>query len=69
MKREDLETARKNALRFIATADEALEKSFVYHRPNGNHKGFWSTDSHQYTAAAKRASMDLTRALAKVRKP
>lgn len=67
MKQEDLIKAKKEALRFIEAADEALDKSFYWHEFANSAGGFVCTKNHQYTAAAKRASMDLTRALVKVR--
>lgn len=68
MNSKDLKRAKKEAKRFIKAANEALEKSFYYRPPTEHHNGFETEQNHQHLAAAKRASMDLTRALVKVRK-
>lgn len=67
MKLADIETAEDEANRFlerIAAAKEAFE--FV---PFTNREGgFYAVRDTKATAALRRASMDLTRALAQVRK-
>ena len=64
---DKLKSAISEAKRFIERAERA-ERGFVWidsvHFPAG---GYWRNNAT--TAAAKRASMDLTRALADMRRP
>ena len=57
----DLEQAKNEAYRFISSADDAID------RLNADKWAYIS--GCKEVAAAKRASMDLSRALAEVRKP
>jgi hypothetical protein len=74
MNRDKIDQAKADALRFLARVDE-LERCAGWSRytATGNeatstpHPDDWFKWG-QYTAAVKRASMDLTRSLANVRK-
>jgi hypothetical protein len=65
MKRYTIDDAKAAAERFIATVDAMIERegSDDYFRRHRAHGGF------KETAAVRRASLDLTRALAEMRKP
>lgn len=66
---EKLLTAITEAERFLARAKTA-NAGFYWREVSGlRHGGFWAHEHAPDTAAAKRASMDLTRALADLRKP
>jgi len=56
--------AREEALRFVARVDE-LEVRYRSHE----HPQYLSISGSKEASAAKRASLDLTRALADMRKP
>lgn len=66
MNHEALKTAIAEAKRFLDRAERA-ERGFG---PNPYHESApWANHDTTATAAAKRASMDLTRALADLRRP
>lgn len=69
MTRDQIDAAEQEAQRFlerITAARDALEfRSFN----KGVTGGYWSNNDTRATAALKRASMDLTRALADLRRP
>lgn len=69
MNHEALQTAIAEAKRFLERAEKA-ERGFEW-RENArlSSGGYWRNDDTTATAAAKRASMDLTRALADLRRP
>lgn len=64
---ENIKRAQAEAKRFLTYAKDVLE--------NGTHESTWQGKITQYldhgkrTGALRRASMDLTRALAEMRKP
>ena len=58
MTRDQINTAMAEARRFIKRADEAVKSMDEYSEITGN----------KHTGACKRASMDLTRALADMRR-
>lgn len=70
MKLADIETAEAEAKRFLSRV-KAAKAAFVFHKYNANIRegGYHSNEDQKATAALRRASMDLTRALAQVRKP
>ncbi|BEV00107.1 hypothetical protein [Novosphingobium olei] len=59
---EDIKTAEAEANRFLERV-EAAKAAFK------NHNGHWWNHDTTATAALRRASMDLTRALAQLRRP
>lgn len=69
---EKIDAAIREAKRFIDRAQKA-KKAFRYHGYSSAScnvgGGYWSNENTVDTAAARRASMDLTRALADMRKP
>lgn len=68
MNRDKLNTAIAEAERFLSRA-KAAKAGFVWHEFSNGIGGFWDHEHHPDVASAKRASMDLTRALADLRKP
>lgn len=68
MNRDTLQKAIDEARRFIKLAQET-QNGYYWHPYKDDSGGFWTRDSYTATAATKRASMDLTRALANMRKP
>ena len=67
MTKHDIEAALAEAKRFEARADEMLRRMKEYEAEKGNkspESGWWPMES----GALKRASLDLTRALAKMRR-
>lgn len=66
MKRTDIEKAVEIAAEFIVRADTLIFK--VSQSQSNNWKKDWSLWGCKETAALRRASMDLTRALAEMRK-
>lgn len=68
MNRQSLTTALVEAERFLERAREA-QAEFVWTDFTNQAGGYWRHEHAPDTAAAKRASMDLTRALAELRKP
>lgn len=67
MTRHDVEAAVSEAKRFIARADEVLALMQTYQERNNENapdSGYWPMQS----GALKRASLDLTRSLAKMRR-
>lgn len=68
MDRDKLESAILEAHRFIIRAQET-QQGFEFHKFSKIEGGFWKHNDTRKTAATKRASMDLTRALADLRKP
>jgi hypothetical protein len=67
MNREKLLNAITEAERFLARAKTA-NAGFYWHDFTSGNGGYWHHAHQPDTAAAKRASMDLTRALADLRK-
>lgn len=66
MRELDLREAIDEAKRFLKRAEEALAEE-ERSEPKRSTPFFWSPSKH--SAAVKRASMDLTRALARLRNP
>lgn len=66
MNRDRLQTAIAEAERFLSRAKIANAGFSFTETPRG---GYWHHDHAPDVASAKRASMDLTRALADLRKP
>ena len=67
MTRHDIEAALVEAVRFELRADEMLRRMKEYENKEGSappESGYWPMES----GALKRASLDLTRALAKMRR-
>ena len=64
MKKEKLQTAKEEALRFLKRVEELEDENEV----SSIHAPSYYIGSKK-TGAVKRASMDLTRALAELRKP
>ena len=75
MNRRTVKDARAEAQRFIARCDALLATQVEQydHETNRRSKtpwdGIYAFSAPKQTAAARRASMDLTRALAEMRKP
>lgn len=70
MKIENVELAIAEAKRFIAKAELLLvakqtKRSYIY----GGVEHFYADSAPKQSGATRRASMDLTRALAEMRKP
>ena len=65
MNKDTLRDAVVEAERFIKAANQVKWEK----RPFTVGGGYWEEITHPEAAAAKRASLDLTRALAKMRKP
>jgi len=65
---EQIKAAEIEAKRFLARV-KAAKDAFTYRTFTAGGGGYWSNDDTRATAALKRASMDLTRALAELRKP
>lgn len=68
MNHEALQTAIAEAKRFLERAEKA-GRGFEWREFANSSGGYWRNDDTTATAAAKRASMDLTRALADLRRP
>lgn len=69
MKPKDIAVAEAEAKRFLARVTAAKD-AFEYRKFNTPHDGgYWSNTDTKATAALRRASLDLTRALAAMRKP
>lgn len=69
MNKDKLDTAIAEAERFLARA-RAARAGFVWRDFTAPHTGgYWRHEHTPDTAAAKRASMDLTRALSALRRP
>lgn len=67
MTQSDIKAAVSEAIRFIARADEVLELMEAYKNRKGEDapdSGYWPMQS----GVLKRASLDLTRSLAKMRR-
>lgn len=73
MNRCTVEAARTEAQRFIKRCDELLATQVGAYEPTTRsrvvRKWQHSTEAPKQTGAVRRASMDLTRALAEMRKP
>ena len=67
MNPETIRVAIREAERFIERA-RAAEAAFGWHEFTNPSGGFWVNDNTKLTGAARRASMDLTRALADLRR-
>lgn len=65
---EDIARARDEAIRFTARTEAALAAFEKRNSRDGSRTYFVNNDTKS-TAALKRSSMDLTRALADLRKP
>jgi hypothetical protein len=71
---DDMERAIEEAKRFLLRANEAQDelkaRSKARHNPTFDSFGHqkWRPDEQKCTAAARRASLDLTRALAQLRR-
>lgn len=63
-KQEKIARARSEALRFIARCDELIER----HAKDEGFRKYMEITGFKETAAVKRASMDLSRALSEMRK-
>jgi hypothetical protein len=63
VKRPDIETAKEEAFRFIERADKVLNS-----QAGRDGHPIWEAEYGKQTGALRRASMDLTRALADVRR-
>lgn len=63
-KQEKIARARSEALRFIARCDELIER----HAKDEDFRRYMEIVGFKETAAVKRASMDLSRALSEMRK-
>ena len=63
-KQEKIARARSEALRFIARCDELIER----HAKDEEFRKYMEITGFKETAAVKRASMDLSRALSEMRK-
>ena len=68
MNRDVIETAIAEARRFIDRAEEA-HGAQEWHEFTNAPGGYWRNLNTKATGAMKRASMDLTRALADLRRP
>jgi len=68
MNRNDITTARDEAQRFIDRCDAAYN-AFEWRKFNDGSGGYWNNTDTRHSASLKRASMDLTRSLAALRKP
>ena len=68
MNRDKLAAAVAEAERFIRRA-KALPKPTKYEIPGSQHNPFWNDYFPKEQGAIRRASMDLTRALADLRRP
>ena len=66
MTRDDIELAEAECQRFLVRCKAA--KDAMTFRSFNNNVGFWDVDTRA-TAALKRSSMDLTRALVAIRRP
>lgn len=67
MNRPAMDTAKREAQRFLACV-ASMEKLCAQGEKDHNEKGWWPYVSMQ-AAALRRSSLDLTRALAALRKP
>lgn len=69
MKLEHIETAEAEARRFLARC-KAAKDAFKFHKFSDNSRsgGFHTVEDTKATAALRRSSMDLTRALADLRR-
>ena len=66
---ENIKKARAEVERFLVCVDKVLEES-VSEYTGVVHEGTWSVlDTGKNTGALRRASLDLTRSLAEMRKP
>jgi hypothetical protein len=66
---KEIEAVEIEAKRFLARV-KAAKAAFTYHKYNAPlDGGYWSNGDTKATGALRRASMDLTRALAELRKP
>lgn len=63
-KQERISRARSEALRFIERCDELIER----HATDQHFREFMEITGFKETAAVKRASLDLSRALSEMRK-
>ena len=63
-KQDKIARARHEALRFIARCDELIER----HAKDEEFRKYMEITGFKETAAVKRASMDLSRALSEMRK-
>lgn len=63
-KQEKIARARSEALRFIARCDELIER----HATDEHFRTYMEITGFKETAAVKRASLDLSRALSEMRK-
>ena len=62
-----IEAAEAEAKRFLARC-KAAKEAFIFQKFDRGGGGYWSNDDTKATAALKRASMDLSRALADIRR-
>jgi hypothetical protein len=63
-----IKIARLEASRFLEKC-QAAEEAFFWREFTNSTGGYWSNTDTKATAALRRASMDLTRALADLRRP
>jgi hypothetical protein len=63
-----IQIAEMEAERFLARC-KAAKEAFSFHKFDDGTGGYWSNDDTKATGALRRASMDLTRALADLRRP
>lgn len=68
MTRDQIEAVRQEAQRVLDRCSDA-SNALVWQKFDNKHGGYWSNENTRATAALKRASMDLTRALADLRRP
>jgi hypothetical protein len=64
---QQIDDAQADAERFIARC-EAAKAAFQFRKFKDGTGGYWANEDTKATAALKRASMDLTRALVPIRR-
>lgn len=69
MNRDQIDAAEQEAHRFLERVTAARDALEFKHFNKGIQGGYWTNNDTSATAALKRASMDLTRALADLRRP
>lgn len=68
MTKEEIELAEAEAKRFLARC-KAAKEAFTFRKFNDGSGGYWSNENTVATAALRRSSMDLSRALSAMRRP
>lgn len=68
MNPDSLTAAIAEAERFIERASAARD-AFQWQKFNNGSGGYWNNSNTVLSASARRSSMDLTRALAEIRRP